>query len=238
MSDAGGRPELRLGSIEPSLFLNSQQLFAVTEHTTTGLLVRQAPSNVPIVRTKVTIRQTIATNVKRARKLRRLTVRQLSDRFTELGRPLLPSAISNVENGHREVSTEDLLLFAAALNIAPIDLLMPEDEAADVEVGAGNVWPRVLYYFWLRGDGPFPHEPNKAEYFDLAPPVRRRQHEVGMHPAMLQVNTLRSTMTEVLLGDSQITEPADLARYLRDTARRLADYVSLMAEELESPHGA
>ncbi|MEX5637403.1 helix-turn-helix domain-containing protein [Parafrankia sp. FMc2] len=59
------------------------------------------------------------------RKARRLTLVQLSERLTGLGRPILPTGLSKIEHGERGLSVDDLVALAAALDISPEQLIGP-----------------------------------------------------------------------------------------------------------------
>ncbi len=75
--------------------------------------------------------QRTADNVRQLRERRRLTVRQLSDRLTKLGRPVLPSGIVKIEKGDRRVDADDLVALALALGVTPNRLLLIGEIADD-----------------------------------------------------------------------------------------------------------
>lgn len=64
-------------------------------------------------------------NVARLREARGLTKKDLADRTQELGRPVPPLGISRIEAGTRRVDADDLVALADALNVSPLDLLLP-----------------------------------------------------------------------------------------------------------------
>jgi len=97
------------------------------------------------------IGENVARNVKRFRG--RIGVRELSRRLTEIGRPILPSGITKIEQGARRVDADDLVALALALEVNPNALLMPEtaDGTAtqlteDVTATARQSWA------WAAGD--------------------------------------------------------------------------------------
>ncbi|MBF6411048.1 hypothetical protein IU439_28825 [Nocardia farcinica] len=58
-------------------------------------------------------------------------MRQLSERMSQLGTPMLPSGITNIELGHRRVDVDDLASLADALGVGVAALLdrgQAEDE--------------------------------------------------------------------------------------------------------------
>lgn len=216
------------------MFVNDQQLFVVHEQHGSILRVRQVPTSVRFMQT-TTVRQALAGNLKRARQLRRSTVRQLSDRFGTLGRPMLPSAVSNAENGHREMSVEDLLAFAYALNVSPVDLLMPADPTTEVTLSSGMRWQAAAFFEdWLRGDGVWPPDADPDEFFDLASPNRKRRHKVATHPIVQELNVLQSAVMEAL---TQGSRPDEFATYLKDRVRRVSEYVDLLVDEQNDRRG-
>lgn len=85
-----------------------------------------------------------------------MTLRDLSARLEEMGRPLSHATISEIERGARRVDVDDLTTLAAALGVSPASLLMPPatdpfDERAELSGAAddaGSVWS------WLTADAP------------------------------------------------------------------------------------
>ncbi|MGW6142136.1 helix-turn-helix domain-containing protein [Streptomyces sp. NPDC055140] len=64
----------------------------------------------------------------------RTSVRELSSRLSKLGRPILPSGITKIEQGQRRVDADDLVALAVALEVTPTRLLLgppPTDGTAD-----------------------------------------------------------------------------------------------------------
>ncbi|WP_202551059.1 helix-turn-helix transcriptional regulator [Streptomyces sp. SID8352] len=63
----------------------------------------------------------------------RTTVRELSARLGKLGRPILPSGITKIEQGKRRVDVDDLVALSVALQVTPTRLLMgpPPTEGPD-----------------------------------------------------------------------------------------------------------
>ena len=61
----------------------------------------------------------------------RLTYRELSERLSQLGRPIPTLGLSRIERGERRVDVDDLMALAIALGVNPIALLIPEDAGPD-----------------------------------------------------------------------------------------------------------
>ncbi|WP_284437150.1 hypothetical protein [Streptomyces sp. TUS-ST3] len=88
--------------------------------------------------------QRVAKEVARLRG--RTTVRELSARLSKLGRPILPSGITKIEQGTRRVDADDLVALAVALEVTPTRLLLgppptdgPDDPAHE-EVWEWHPW--------------------------------------------------------------------------------------------------
>lgn len=74
----------------------------------------------------------VAANLKALRG--RVPVRELSDRLTTMGRPILPSGITAIEQGTRRVDVDDLIALALALDVTPNRLLLTEEARLDQQV--------------------------------------------------------------------------------------------------------
>ncbi|MEU4578952.1 helix-turn-helix transcriptional regulator [Nonomuraea sp. NPDC023979] len=73
----------------------------------------------------------VARNVAELRAARGLTLREMSAKMGELGRPTLPSGIMKIEDGTRRVDVDDLVALALALDVSPNRLLLPESAGTD-----------------------------------------------------------------------------------------------------------
>ncbi len=181
--------------------------------------------------------QRTADNVRQLRERRRLTVRQLSDRLTKLGRPVLPSGIVKIEKGDRRVDADDLLALALALGVTPNRLLLIGEIADDtVELTPIVEASQVSAWWWATGEqrlpGPFavsdqqfgvenrPHDPPDTTLGDLLAldgagvldDLRRgyaRAREAGLGPsAIAQVLALAER-------DQSLAELEDMDHQLR-----------------------
>jgi transcriptional regulator with XRE-family HTH domain len=99
----------------------------------------------------------LARNVKQLRERRGLTVRQLSAALTELGRPILPSGITKIENRDRRVDADDLIALALALGVTPNRLLLTGDIADDtVTLTPAVETSRTAAWWWATGEQRLP----------------------------------------------------------------------------------
>ncbi|MBS9532604.1 helix-turn-helix transcriptional regulator [Mycobacterium sp. M1] len=103
---------------------------------------------------------TVMHNLPRFRGLRRMTMGDLSERLTALGRPMSVPTLSAVENGKRRIDVDDLVHLALALDVSPIALLMPATESLDDDIGdtpgaPDHSPPRAIdWWQWLRSEHP------------------------------------------------------------------------------------
>ena len=96
----------------------------------------------------------VAQNVRTLRE--RVTVRELSERLAGLGRPILPSGITKIEQGTRRIDVDDLVALAFALDVTPNRLLLTAD-ASDEETVAlypnGGEVDTKSAWLWASGEG-------------------------------------------------------------------------------------
>lgn len=77
---------------------------------------------------------TVALNVKRFRtSLRGWTLAELSERMTEVGRPMTGNTLSTIENATRRIDVDDLISLSAALKVSPAVMLMPHVTPYDTD---------------------------------------------------------------------------------------------------------
>ncbi|WP_327144366.1 DEAD/DEAH box helicase family protein [Nocardia sp. NBC_01327] len=94
----------------------------------------------------------------RLRELRQshgLTLNQLADRLTELGRPIDLSALAKIEKGQRRVDVDDLVALALALDVSPNWLLLPDSASSNrVEITAAYGTSGTEAWLWALRDQP------------------------------------------------------------------------------------
>lgn len=106
------------------------------------------------------------------RERRKLSAQQTAGRCAELGMPSISRVvITKLENGRREaVSVAELLVLAAALDVPPIELLIPLEDAGKVEIlpGARNgTWDAFKWFTGATGPGSRPGLWESHEKFTL-----------------------------------------------------------------------
>jgi transcriptional regulator with XRE-family HTH domain len=73
--------------------------------------------------------ETVRANLKRLRGRENLGYAQLSRRLDEVGRLIPDLGLRRIESGDRRVDVDDLMALAAALDVSPATLLMPDTTA-------------------------------------------------------------------------------------------------------------
>lgn len=102
--------------------------------------------------------------VQEVRRRRGWTASQLADRCSEIGAPKLTAqAIANIENGRkdkitgrrrRDITIDELMALATALEVAPVHLLVPLDDDTAYEVTPEREVPAFAARDFVRGFTP------------------------------------------------------------------------------------
>lgn len=96
----------------------------------------------------------IANEVRRYRKREGMTAQQLSEACAAIGMEIPRSVIANLESGRRAaVSVAELLVLAAALRVAPAQLIFPVGYEKQVEGLPGVLCDPLRLNLWMSGDG-------------------------------------------------------------------------------------
>jgi transcriptional regulator with XRE-family HTH domain len=77
----------------------------------------------------------VAAQIRQIRERKSLSLQDLSESLSKLGRPILPSGLWKIEQGTRRVDVDDLAAIARALEIVPSTLLNPAPESARTASG-------------------------------------------------------------------------------------------------------
>lgn len=80
----------------------------------------------------------VADNVIRCREDSAASLRDLSSRLADYGRPILPSGILKIEQRQRRVDVDDLFALALALDASPATLLLNQTGGGPVELTPGH----------------------------------------------------------------------------------------------------
>ena len=103
--------------------------------------------------------ETVRANVERLRGKMNLKYAELARRLEDVGRPIPELGLRRIENGSRRVDADDLMALAAAFDVSPATLLMPdtpsEEWETDVEAtGQPEGVTAQLLWSWLVASGP------------------------------------------------------------------------------------
>src|SRR5215216_5898212 len=77
--------------------------------------------------------QAVARNLRRLRTQQELSLQDLSDRLAQVGRPILATGLSKIEQGTRRVDVDDLVAIAAALETIPSRLIGAYGDGLDLD---------------------------------------------------------------------------------------------------------
>ena len=178
--------------------------------------------------------QILAGQLRAVRERRRWNQQQLADRLAELGEPMDRSTIAKIENGSRQVSLDEALRLAAALEVSPVHLFTdPPNEAPtstkdrsaparpQVRLAAKlTVSPREAR-MWVRGEQPLRGADRKTFYTEVSDEewVAMQQH--GIRFLLDRVNAL---MDAVVTDDhAEIDEAIDAINGELERHRKAAE---------------
>jgi transcriptional regulator with XRE-family HTH domain len=95
----------------------------------------------------------VAAEVRRHRTRLGMSAQQLADECKKLGVPIQRSVIANFENGRRtNVAVSDLLVFAAALKVSPMQLVFPVGYERSIEGLPGLTRDVYSWAGWFSGE--------------------------------------------------------------------------------------
>jgi hypothetical protein len=172
------------------------------------------------------------------------SARELSEACDRVGFPIARNAIANIESGRKTtISLHEVLVFARALGVPPVRLLIDPADPDPVEVLPGVLaepWPALQWFTgegFLRRRGAFDPDPEEAEAgsehaalsFGRAPLTWLRVHDQKAAEVMAHRINLRSALYQSKAnGDSEQATVYDamaeqalqaLARAQRDLAQ-------------------
>ncbi|QPS33986.1 helix-turn-helix domain-containing protein [Brevibacterium casei] len=146
----------------------------------------------------------VRANIEEFRQGEGLSYAELSRRLKDAGREIPPLGLRRLEAGERKVDVDDLMAFAAVLNVAPIRLLMPATWSTAIEAEATGVGTKRTSELWRWALGYMPLNPSKAEsyrYMTRSTPrqVRTREQRIEARWAWVEskVSELEDEMVEL-----------------------------------------
>lgn len=131
----------------------------------------------------------VADNIKRLRLRSGMQYKKLSQRLSELGRPIAPLGLRKIEECERKVDVDDLTAFAAVFDVSPLEILMPTNGYAIDKseiTGYPTPLPNSYIWSWALGERPLNEEDNSIitlllrrvdvlENRDIPPDVQARK---------------------------------------------------------------
>lgn len=99
-------------------------------------------------------------NIERLRQKRGMSFRDLAAKMAELGRPIGDTVLHRQSQGKRRIDADDLLAFAAALDVNPSALLLPHEADGDdlVEITPALSVRQWIAWAWSDGETPLPEK--------------------------------------------------------------------------------
>jgi transcriptional regulator with XRE-family HTH domain len=167
--------------------------------------------------------RSIALEIRRYRKERKMSAQQLADECERRGLPMKRSVLANLESGRRTtLSVPELIILADVLQIPPALLLYPLGYAELIEVLPGQVATPEQAMGWLVGNlGPAGGAPGPENSVDLY-----REHVYAVSSCMAAVQANEKVMARAAevegfldLGDL-VAEDYEAARRRQDARRR------------------
>ena len=131
----------------------------------------------------LTIGEVFAKRLRDVREQKQLTQEQLSELLAGLGVSIHRATVAKIENGGtraENISVRDLLAFAAALNVAPVHLIVPFEDEVLVDGERKSVrlaiTPRVSAFTsqargWIRGNNKLRREDDEQSFYTHIPRV-------------------------------------------------------------------
>ncbi len=191
----------------------------------------------------------VAENVKRVRRARGWSAQRLAEECATLGAPELSAAvIANIETGRRDPATgqrrrditvDEWLVFAAALNVSPADLLLHAEGQELLDPPSVDVTEQLSVNIfelaeWIRGVRPVPSDRDRDDFLRHAAPAHRLEVAIARHPAWQASQALRHLLAPACSDSGDDALAPLLRRALVKLSRRVED----LAEDLEERTGS
>jgi transcriptional regulator with XRE-family HTH domain len=149
----------------------------------------------------------VAREVRRYRERQRpkMSAQQLADRTAELGMPIPRSVLANLESGRREtVSAAEVIVLAAALNVAPIELICPAGFDQQIEMLPGRTIDPLSAMRWYTGELKLETDGAATTLRQAARDEQSSTYLVEYHEEL--INRLRSREGEVARAIADVHE--------------------------------
>ncbi|QTJ65856.1 DNA-binding protein [Rhodococcus sp. ZPP] len=176
----------------------------------------------------------------------------LSERTAELGFPLSPQVIARLDSGKRagHLEVSELIVLAAALDVSPVELLLPELPDAPVELWPGLETDSTKALLWMSGElafVPIDHPEHASKWGSLNIGVdsnrlvslARRRHQleedVRTYEAHVVVTRHREKIDPLLppRSPAEIEQSEAAAKILLESALRELDAVNAQIKRIQ-----
>jgi transcriptional regulator with XRE-family HTH domain len=170
----------------------------------------------------------VGDRLREARQLRGLTAEGLAERCAQIGAPeITRSVIANIETGRRgpdgrrrrEISVDEVLVLAYALQVPPLALVAPRDGSEQLQVTPDVVVGALEASAWLTGE-----DVPDDFYGTSGPPPRQVPFAV---PVLRRIAAALGRAERVKQANAE--HPAEGAVALANIAREIADLNDLLA---------
>lgn len=192
----------------------------------------------------------IGAHIARTRERRAWSQQRLTDELHRHGSTLSRGTVAKIERNIRKPTIDELALFAAALNVSPLDLIAPDNPAEPVRVGNQTVTASCIAD-WIRGDRPLPDSGSELTSYERErhfaagkPAGEAARWEASQDPGVRALDRLAELGREVAVLSRGIPtdrgmDPATLREELskeftvaqRHVETALADLADLTAED-------
>ncbi len=174
------------------------------------------------------LREVLAARLAGVRQRRGRRQAELAADTEAVGRRMHQTTIARTENAQRDVSVEELVALALALNVSPTNLLLPADGdelvAVTPELHVEPLWVRM----WFYGQLALPLDADERTFMSEAPDYEWHQYLAKRHPAWVAVLELHYLIPRAIADPNPPS-----AETLRASARHLVDQVDQLADEVE-----
>lgn len=165
--------------------------------------------------------EAVSKNIRRTREQRGLTIYELAAKLQAVGRPVAPSAVAKMERAERQVTVDDLVAVALALNTSPISLLLPAVWGdVPVQLTTGQRLTARTAWRWIRGMSPASDYGVSSSEIVVGPDDDQWEDDLDRDYWQLRQEY------------DAVTLPPELRRVREHPASRDADAVSMQVERL------
>jgi transcriptional regulator with XRE-family HTH domain len=174
--------------------------------------------------------------IRETRQRRGWTAKELAERCAEAGAPhITPTVITNLETRRRatrEITVDEVLVLAHALQVAPLQLMVPLDAAEALEVLPGVSLDAPEAVNWIAGD---PHSSRLTRIRSLRPQDTNALMRWSDTDSILTtIRQIRYAGQYVLIEDDSLDNDPPRAPVAKRVLPLLADRLWLLTARMES----